>query len=61
MVGWSIQIAYLTLLLGTEFDVNGDGVLDEVEFREGLERINIQFDDVQFLATFAYFDPDYAG
>jgi Ca2+-binding EF-hand superfamily protein len=38
------------------FDINGDGVLDEGEFRICLEKLNIQFDDVQSLALFAYFD-----
>lgn len=38
------------------FDANGDGVLDETEFRVCLEKLNIQFDDVQVLALFAYFD-----
>lgn len=37
-------------------DVNQDGVLDEGEFRICLEKMNIQFDDVQALALFAYFD-----
>ena len=43
------------------FDFNGDGVLDENEFRECLERCNIQFDDAQVLALFAYFDGNYQG
>jgi hypothetical protein len=43
------------------FDINGDGVLDEGEFRTCLEKLNIQFDDVQSLALFAYFDDDNTG
>ncbi|KAJ1423734.1 hypothetical protein B484DRAFT_398545 [Ochromonadaceae sp. CCMP2298] len=43
------------------FDINGDGVLDEGEFRICLEKLNIQFDDVQSLALFAYFDEDNDG
>lgn len=38
------------------FDVNGDGYLDEKEFRFCLEMLNIQYDDVQSLALFAFFD-----
>lgn len=43
------------------FDVNRDGSLDENEFHECLERINIQYDDIQSLALFALFDPDCTG
>lgn len=43
------------------FDINGDGVLDEGEFRICLEKLNIQFDDVQSLALFAYFDHNNDG
>lgn len=43
------------------FDSNGDGVLDESEFRICLEKQNVQFDDVQCLALFAYFDTNYDG
>ena len=43
------------------FDINGDGVLDEGEFRICLEKLNIQFDDVQSLALFAYFDDNNDG
>jgi hypothetical protein len=43
------------------FDFNNDGTLDEREFRECLERCNIQFDDIQSLALYAYFDPDMTG
>jgi hypothetical protein len=43
------------------FDLNGDGVLDEGEFRICLEKLNIQFDDVQNLALFAYFDDNNDG
>jgi hypothetical protein len=43
------------------FDLNKDGVLDESEFRIILEKLNIQFDDVQVLALFAYFDIDNDG
>jgi hypothetical protein len=44
-----------------EFDINGDGVLDEGEFRACLEKMNIQFDDIQVLALFAFFDDDNDG
>lgn len=50
-----------TRLLFEAFDFNNDGVLDEHEFRECLEKMNVQFDDVQSLALFAYFDQDYDG
>lgn len=43
------------------FDINGDGVLDEGEFRICLEKLNVQFDDVQCLALFAYFDDNNDG
>lgn len=43
------------------FDFNHDGVLDENEFRVCLEKMNIQFDDVQCLALFAYFDVNNDG
>mmetsp|Transcript_2747 Transcript_2747/g.5898 ORF Transcript_2747/g.5898 Transcript_2747/m.5898 type:complete len:268 (-) Transcript_2747:123-926(-) len=43
------------------FDINGDGVLDEGEFRCCLEKLNIQFDDCQSLALFAFFDDDNDG
>ena len=43
------------------FDDNGDGVLDEGEFRECLERLNIQLNDDQIVTLFAYFDKDRVG
>ena len=43
------------------FDINGDGVLDEGEFRICLEKLNIQFDELQSLALFAYFDHNNDG
>lgn len=43
------------------FDLNHDGVLDEGEFRICLEKLNIQLDDVQALALFAYFDHNNDG
>jgi hypothetical protein len=43
------------------FDLNSDGLLDENEFRICLEKLNIQFDDVQNLALFAYFDVNNDG
>jgi len=48
-------------LLFEAFDFNGDGVLDEGEFRECLEKMTIQFDDIQALALFAYFDVERDG
>jgi Ca2+-binding EF-hand superfamily protein len=50
-----------TRLLFEAMDVNGDFVLDETEFRICLEKVNVQLDDVQSLALFAYFDEDYGG
>ena len=38
------------------FDKNFDGILDEFEFREFMESHNIQFNDRQLLALFAFFD-----
>jgi hypothetical protein len=43
------------------FDINKDGVLDEGEFRICLEKLNIQLDDMQSLALFAYFDGNNDG
>lgn len=43
------------------FDLNGDGVLDEDEFRICLEKLNIQLDDAQVLTLFAFFDKDRLG
>ena len=43
------------------FDWDGNGVLDEVEFRACMERMNVQFDDFQVLALFAFFDEDNEG
>lgn len=42
-------------------DADGNGVLDEDEFRSVLEKINVQFDDVQSLALFSYFDTNNTG
>jgi hypothetical protein len=58
--------SYATQLIHTRnlfaaHDINGDGVLDEGEFRICLEKLNIQFDDVQNLALFAYFDHNNDG
>lgn len=50
-----------TKLIFQAFDFNGDGVLDEFEFRECLEKMNVQLDDVRFVALFAYFDTDNTG
>jgi len=50
-----------TKLLFDAFDFNKDGVLDETEFRECLERLNIQLDDIQVTGLFAYFDDDNDG
>ena len=47
--------------LFANFDNDGSMGLDEVEFRQCLELMNIQFDDCQFLALFAYFDKDQNG
>lgn len=43
------------------FDKNHDGYLDENEFRLCLENENLQLDDVQLLALFAYFDRQHIG
>ena len=48
-------------LIFESFDMNGDGVLDEDEFRECLERLNIQCNDNQVLTLFAYFDHERTG
>lgn len=48
-------------LIFESFDLNGDGVLDEREFRECLERVNIQFNDDQVLTLFASFDKERTG
>lgn len=43
------------------FDFNSDGVLNEHEFRCCLEKLNIQFDDVQVLSLFSFFDRENVG
>ena len=43
------------------FDWDGNGYLDELEFRACMERMNIQFDDFQTLALFSFFDSDSEG
>ena len=43
------------------YEREGSDGLSESEFRQCLERMNIQFDDCQFLALFAYFDKDANG
>jgi Ca2+-binding EF-hand superfamily protein len=48
-------------MLFEQFDYDRNGTLCEVEFRDCLERNNCQFDDVQLLALFAYFDPNIEG
>ena len=47
--------------LFSNFDDDGSMSLDEAEFRQCLELMNIQLDDCQFLALFAYFDKDQNG
>ena len=47
--------------LFANFDQNGNSGLDEIEFRQCLELMNIQFDDCQFLALFAFLDKDQNG
>jgi len=43
------------------FAKNGGTEVPEAEFRQCLELMNIQFDDCQFLALFAFFDADHNG
>lgn len=43
------------------FDLDGNGTLDEHEFRQFLELSNCYFDDVQSLALYAYFDQSRSG
>ena len=43
------------------FDMNGDGALNEDEFRQFLVLTNVFFDDIQTLALFAYIDEDNSG
>ena len=43
------------------FDMNGDGALNEDEFRQLLVMSNVFFDDIQALAVFAYIDKDFTG
>lgn len=43
------------------FDMNGDGALNEDEFRQLLVLSNVYFDDVQTLAVFAFIDKDFSG
>jgi hypothetical protein len=50
-----------TKKLFESFDFNRDGYINENEFRIILEKLNIQFEDVQCLALFAYFDVNNDG
>lgn len=43
------------------FDMDGDGALNEDEFRQFLVMTNVFFDDVQTLALFAYIDQNCSG
>lgn len=43
------------------FDMNGDGALNEDEFRQFLVLTNVFFDDIQTLALFAYIDEERCG
>mmetsp|Transcript_10075 Transcript_10075/g.9029 ORF Transcript_10075/g.9029 Transcript_10075/m.9029 type:complete len:288 (+) Transcript_10075:44-907(+) len=43
------------------FARNNPEQMDENEFRDCLEHVNVQFDDIQSLALFAYFDRNNAG
>jgi hypothetical protein len=43
------------------FDMDGDGNMNEDEFRQFLEFSNIVLDDVQTLALFGYIDRDHTG
>lgn len=43
------------------FDMNGDGALNEDEFRQFLVMTNVFFDDIQTLALFAFIDRDFTG
>ena len=52
---YSAQMVRTRRLFDT-FDRNKDMLLDEGEFRLMLEELNIQLDDVQVLALFAFFD-----
>lgn len=50
-----------TRKLFESFDKDRDGYLSENEFRDCLENQNVQFDDIQILALFAYFDRNNIG
>lgn len=50
-----------TRILFEGFDKDNDGYLNENEFRDCLENQNVQFDDIQILALFAYFDRHNTG
>jgi hypothetical protein len=54
------QVILLRLLF-EQVDINHDFALDEQEFRQCLEGINVQLDDIQVLALFAYFDNEEVG
>lgn len=43
------------------FDKTGSGFMGETELRTALETGNIQFNDEQFVALFAYFDTSFHG
>jgi hypothetical protein len=43
------------------FDMNGDGALNEDEFRQMLVMSNVFFDDIQTLAVFAFIDKECTG
>lgn len=48
-------------LIFQQFDADDSGCLDETEFRQGLEMLNVQLSDTQTTALFAAFDSDIGG
>lgn len=42
-------------------DLDRDGLVNEMELRTILDKLNFQFDDIQSLALFAYLDWDNDG
>jgi hypothetical protein len=57
---YSIQMVRSRRLFVT-YDANKDMLLDEGEFRLLLEHLNIQFDDIQVTALFAFLDTNDDG
>jgi hypothetical protein len=60
-ISWYTLLIHVLILHPCCIDKNMYMSFDLGEFRSCLEKLNVQFDDVQCLALFAYFDDDNDG